>query len=128
MLELFRVVDRRGPPRQGQTLDLEGMQSIRSNRNRHPRVALDIGEFLRVTGNKAVQQKSIIDVADDGRLRPAVRPIGGDRHDAMLIEQVEDGVLQSLLHRAIRQKNVNPIPAPIPAIDMDQMTISSRGA
>src|SRR5271165_3143934 len=105
MLELFSVVDRRGSSRQGQTLDRERMQSIRSNRNRDTRVALDIGEFLRVARNKAVQQKTIIDVPDDGRLRPAIRPIGGDRHDAMLIEQVENAVLQSLLHRTIQQKD-----------------------
>ena len=102
MLELFGVVDRRRSPPQGQTLDLERMQSIRSNRNRDTWVALDVDEFLRVARDKAVQQKAIIDVPDDGRLRPAVRPIGGDRHDTMLIEQVEDAVLQSVFHRTIQ--------------------------
>src|SRR6516164_10147624 len=54
--------------------------------------------FLGISGDKAVQQESVIDITDHRRLRPAIRAVGGDRHHAVLVEQTQYQILQPWLH------------------------------
>jgi hypothetical protein len=50
--------------------------------------------FCELRAIKAVQQEDVIDIADHCGLRRAVGPIRSNCHDAVLVEQPNDEVLE----------------------------------
>ena len=98
MVDLALVGDQGGGGRDRQALDLQRLRVVLGDGERHPRIAHDVGVFLAVAGNQAVDDQPVIAVADHRRLRPAVGPVGGDRHDTMLIEQIDDLPFEFAFH------------------------------
>ena len=93
VVELAVVGDDRRSAGQGQALDVTWLWCIAADGDRYAAVEQDVGAFLRVTGNEAVEQEAVIDVADQGDLRPAVGSIRGNRHDPVAIEELQDEIL-----------------------------------
>jgi hypothetical protein len=100
VVELGLIVDRGCSSGQRKPLDIQGPWRVAADRKRNPRIAQDIGIFLSAVRHEAVQQETVIDIAHHGCLRPAVGTVGGDRHDAMLVEQAKYETLE-LWHHAL---------------------------
>ena len=77
-----------------EAFDVEREKGVAADSDRYPRVAQDVGMFLRISRDEAVKKKTVIDVTDERRLRPAVGPVRGDCHHPMLIEQPKNEIFR----------------------------------
>ena len=79
---------------------------------------LDVGVLLASTENQKEDIEASVGIADHGGLRPPIRANGGDRHDAIGIENCNRGMFQ----RTLLQNN----PATQPAELRDRTELRSR--
>ena len=98
MLDFARVLHFQNARRHRQAADLQRLVIVVGDRDGHARVAADVRELLAVAADEAVEDQPVIGVSDDGGLRPSVRPVRRNGHDAMRVEQAYDPTLELLSH------------------------------
>jgi len=67
--------------------------------------------FLRVVRDKAIQQEAIVDVTYKRDLGPAVRPVGGRRHQSMTAQQLKYRLLLVFHPKCLQQCRALSVPS-----------------
>src|SRR6478672_10785264 len=80
-------------------LELAQIRWFRGDRNRNALIVLDIGELLAGPEDQEEEVEALVRIADDRRLRPTVRPYGGDRHDPVGVENPD----RRLFHQDLQE-------------------------
>jgi hypothetical protein len=82
----------------GKAGDAHRVRRVAANRERYAVVVHDIGVFLAVTCNDHIDAQGIVGIADDRGLWPPVGTVGGDRKDAVAVQQSEHRLAHIFIH------------------------------
>jgi hypothetical protein len=84
--------------RHGQPGNFHHLWGIVIDRQRHPIIAREICRLLAVQPAEEVDGEAFVHIADGRRLWPAIRPERGNRHDPVLVQQLQDLFSDLLAH------------------------------
>ena len=89
-LPLGWIIDHLSPGTHRDPGDIHHLWRVMIDCQRDPIVSCDVRRLLTIESAEKVKPQALVRVTDRGRLRPAILPQRGDRHDAVLIEQSQN--------------------------------------